>query len=132
MSSESTIAKQQCEFFVRPHHRPNLFARLSQSVAVELAREAFDFTATSRTASLYNEENIEFLALRILLQDETCIYVSYNGGSIDDENESDWNGTSCECGAIHCIHAMHFPFGAHDESVFLSLPLICDFRIASK
>lgn len=78
--------------------RRNLFARLSPSLAQDLWQEARDTSIPrsgpaaagwwARDAPLFesgSDSGVEFLPLEISLRDGSKIYVSYNGGSIDDE-----------------------------------------------
>ena len=81
---------------VKSHERLNLFARLPRTVALEFAQTVYSKHDRDDGVSPFSyalpQEDLEFLALEIAREDGSCIYVSYNGGSID-EIPSDAKGT---------------------------------------
>ena len=85
------------ELTVKSHDRRNLFARLPRAVALEFAHDVRSKQDQNKRASSYSyaleREDIEFLVLEIAREDGSCIYVSYNGGDVD-EDDLDDDGTS--------------------------------------
>ncbi|GKY97901.1 hypothetical protein MPSEU_000748100 [Mayamaea pseudoterrestris] len=96
-SSEETSANEYHQLSVRPHDRLNLFARLSQRFVSNVAR---NFHAADDARQ--NEATVEFLALEVKKSNGESIYVSYNGGLIDDGAEMD-SDLNANVSSLPCI-----------------------------
>ena len=64
---------------------PSLFARLSPSVVEGLAKGTS--YAVGAVSSSRGKQHIDFLPLSVRFEDDSTIYVSYNGGIVDSEGE---------------------------------------------
>lgn len=115
MADRDALNDEYVRLAVRPHDRPNLFARLPRRVVRQLLRLAAPAPAGDDTPE--DVEDTEFLVLEVKHEDGSLVFLSFNGGFLDEDDGGDGsrsNGTLSppRC-AVHCIPTAL----AHDESV---------------